>query len=394
MEWEKVTKKEDDSFSIPSDWLFIYYYEALNILFRFENSLRVFVYVVLKNVFKNEWVNINFRMEELDTTIGAITKKRISQAKVFGYLGYETLSPLLHLTSGELVELITSDSYWKYFKDYFYGSRDIMKNKLLEIGSVRNSLAHFRPIREDDVDVIKQNVKQTMMGIEKCFAEMFQAYNYVPSNTPDDWYKALHNIGSEYVQLDFRQSKNEEWITILFRFYPEILQQENRGVEAFYNHITNLRSCDLLLKYAKLSESMIYMTEFIPSASINEEKKISYYKILSMIYSRKCLQENYESIASTLNEILNTITSETELIKSDSLARGTIIESVTSYVYQSEKNNKKVWTIPTNNLITPLLPNNPIEFWGKDNFSSYRFITSSSRYPWMISEISEEGLPF
>lgn len=55
MDWKKVEKNDDDLIKIPERWLHLYYYEALNILFRFENSLRVFVYVVLKNELKNKW---------------------------------------------------------------------------------------------------------------------------------------------------------------------------------------------------------------------------------------------------------------------------------------------------------------------------------------------------
>ena len=48
MEWKKSEKKDGNTYQIPERWLHLYYYEALNVLFRFENSLRVFVYVVLK----------------------------------------------------------------------------------------------------------------------------------------------------------------------------------------------------------------------------------------------------------------------------------------------------------------------------------------------------------
>lgn len=48
MDWKSANKNEDDTFDIPMRWLHIHYFEALNILFRMENALRVFVYIILK----------------------------------------------------------------------------------------------------------------------------------------------------------------------------------------------------------------------------------------------------------------------------------------------------------------------------------------------------------
>ncbi|WP_261927118.1 Swt1 family HEPN domain-containing protein, partial [Vibrio aestuarianus] len=118
------------------------------VLFRFENSLRVFVYTVLKDQLKDKW-------QETAVSNGCIkseTKKRIKQSEEYGYLGHDTTCPMLFLNSGELIEIIVSDAYWKYFAKYFKSSKSIVITKLQEIGTVRNSLAHFRPLKEDDVE--------------------------------------------------------------------------------------------------------------------------------------------------------------------------------------------------------------------------------------------------
>ena len=104
MNWLSATKKEDSSFVIPERWLHIHYYEALNILFRYENALRVLVYSVLKNEYFDEWMKCSFGERQ---SILSIAKKRINQAQSFGYLGYEVSCPIMHLTSGELVESST-----------------------------------------------------------------------------------------------------------------------------------------------------------------------------------------------------------------------------------------------------------------------------------------------
>lgn len=148
MRWRSASTNDQGLVKTPSAWLFIHYYEALNILFRFENSLRVFVYAILKNEFLDEWKSCSFTPQGGDSTsIITLARKRISQAETFGYLGFDTKAPLMHMTSGELVDLITSDAYWNKFGSYFRGRKEIIRNKLLEIGNIRNSLAHFRPIK-------------------------------------------------------------------------------------------------------------------------------------------------------------------------------------------------------------------------------------------------------
>lgn len=179
MDWKSAVTKDDGTVTIPERWLHLHYYEALNILFRMENALRVFVYVVLKNRFREKWPDTALQgTDEENSTVAAVAAKRIAQAKSFGYLGYAN--------SGELTRIITSETYWELFKPYFKGKKEIKKTKLDEIGTVRNALAHFRPIKYDDIELIKQNVKHAFFGIEQYLAEMIRVDRVVPTNTAAD----------------------------------------------------------------------------------------------------------------------------------------------------------------------------------------------------------------
>ncbi|MDQ6799260.1 MAG: hypothetical protein M3041_00320 [Acidobacteriota bacterium] len=55
MKWTDAEVLNDDVVKIPPNWLFLHYYEALTILFRVENALRMFVYTVLKDEHKGKW---------------------------------------------------------------------------------------------------------------------------------------------------------------------------------------------------------------------------------------------------------------------------------------------------------------------------------------------------
>src|SRR5258708_20692662 len=106
---------ENGSLKIPHSWLFLHYYDALSALFRLENALRMFVYIVLKNARKGRWAELTLTSDDGgETTIAAIAKRRLVQDQRFGYLGYRVGSPLLHLTSGELIRVILAAAYWPW----------------------------------------------------------------------------------------------------------------------------------------------------------------------------------------------------------------------------------------------------------------------------------------
>ena len=126
MNWGDMEIEKNDDFSIkrkikiPNQWIHSHYYEILNILFRIENSLRIFVYIVLKEQYQDDWYSIQITSDDNEKgTISSIAKRRMSQDEDYGYLGYSVTCPIMYLTSGELISIIVSDCYWKYFNNYF-----------------------------------------------------------------------------------------------------------------------------------------------------------------------------------------------------------------------------------------------------------------------------------
>lgn len=370
----------------------IEYFEALNILFRVENSLRMFVYIILKNEFNEKWRNLSVTSDDDETsTIGAIAKKRLTQDKNYAYLGFVITSPLLHLTSGELIRIITSDSYWKHFKQYFPGSREIIKNKLDEIGNVRNSLAHFRPLKKGDIELVKQNSIHTLSIIEKTIKDFVSCSDIVPNNTDEEWYKELITLGIEEVKLSFKQSKNEEWINILLSFKPPILTTKDDWL-GYSIRTVNLRTDNLLINYPDLSKFIISASESKPHSYTKNPENVEIIKEIRLIFSRSCLIKNYSQIKTEIEKILLKITKEIALIKEDNLARGKLIEVVSC---RFEKHENDYHSLKADQFINELNEKTPVEFWGTLTYASKDFITDTDRYPWMPIDISEDkDLPF
>ncbi len=394
MNWKTAQLQTEGAISIPKSWLHLHYYEALNILFRSENALRVFVYISLKNNHFDKWSETTIQSSDNEqSTIMALARKRIAQAEGFGYLGYEIKSPLMHLNSGELVRLITSDACWdKIFKSYFKGKREIIKTKLDEVGTVRNSLAHFRPIKYDDIELIKQNVKHALIGVEECLSEMIQTNNVVPTNTKEDWYKSLKTCGTDLCEIQIFQSNNEKWIRIQITFKSKILKTDTWWAEYMSYTILNLISPAIIKSYESIRKYVTYVTEFIPYAPINNDLTPTFTKTVSFTFRRDVLISKEQDIGADIKNMFLKIQEEVALVEQDNLAKGDLIETARTSAQLNRQTNS--WGTSSETLKCPFREDDPAEYWGDVGLYQSDFITGASKYPWMPSSISEKENPF
>ena len=241
----------------------------------------------------------------------------------------------MHLNSGELTRLIVSEAYWKLFKPHFLGGKEIIKSKLDEIGSIRNSFAHFRPVRTDDVDVLKQNSKHVLLGIEEFLNQALLQRDVVPTNTQDDWYRALKTLGTDQCVFTFRQSVDEQWVRIGIKYRCPVI--EGSFEPEYYAHYTPLtiRSSAILTKYPEIANDVCYLSERVAS-KMRKDGNAEFSKVLSFVLSRSMLKSYDQGLKPALEELLLTITDETELIQQDNLARGQLVHSTSVSAHQED----------------------------------------------------------
>ncbi len=393
MKW-KQAKTVEGGFSIPQRWVYLMYYEAFNLLFRIENALRIFVYIVLKNELRDKWADAVIADDE-QGTLTSFAKKRMSQAQTFGYLGHTITCPIMHLNSGELTRLIVSEAYWKLFKPYFLGSKEIIKSKLDEIGSIRNSLAHFRPIRADDVDVIKQNSKHVLLGIEKFLEQVLFQSDIVPTNTPDEWYTNLKTLGTDQCAFTFQQSTDEQWVRVSMRYACPIIKKERIWREYFSFTVLTLDSSAVLKKYPEIAKDVCSLSETTGYPQMLENQDARCSKTLSLVLSRSMLSSQYVNLKKALEKLLLAIANETELIQQDNLARGQLVHSAIISASLKTENDKSSWQWSFQNLRTPVGENDPPEYWGDFSVSRWEdFIAGTNEYPWMPESVSQDEVPF
>ncbi len=391
MEWRPAEAGENRNFKIPERWLHVYYYEAFNILFRFENALRIFVYVVLKRQFGKDW---DLTALGDGITIRTETKKRIQQTREYGYLGYEVSSPMLFLNSGELTQIITSEAYWKHFAPFFRASKAIVLTKLQEIGTVRNSLAHFRPIKQDDIDLIKQNSKHLLIEIENCLVQLTSISDVVPTNSEDAWYKELKPIGNDHWRTHLLSSRDQQWIRAHLTYTIPILHKN--GPPKYLNYrVGTLRTSQILRLHPEIRETCIYLSESAVYPRMIDNETLQATKTISIVFSKFTLESNLSKIETALKALALKVEAETELIQQDALARGDLVEAKNISAYLREgASGYTYWDFNTESLTTSVADIDEVEYWGQRSHYTTDFISSTSHYPWMPSSVSEEEIPF
>jgi len=385
MDWQAHSKAGEDTYTIPDRWLHLHYYEALNVLFRIENALRTFVYVVLKNAYGSKWSQLSITGDDGDSTIGAIAAKRRAQAGTFGYLCYPISSPLLYLNTGELTRLITSEPYWKHFAASFPAAKGILATKFEEINSVRNALAHFRPLRQDDVETVKQASKHILTKVESTLFDLLTCKDTVPTNTEEDWYQALSVLGNTRCGFSFAQSPDREWVLISLKYTPPIIGHSG---DAGYHRFTVLTVDvpDLLGAHPTLTEVLTYATERVPFTRVDKDGNANFRKVVAFGFARHTLQNKWEPVRDGMIKLIGQISEETELIQKDNLARGQLVRSATASGHIKEGAARA--GVNTKALSSAFGENDPPEWWGQIAAYAPDFISATHRYPWMPTDIA------
>lgn len=398
MEWKNAKHIKGNLFEIPERWLNLHFYEALNTLFRVENALRVFVYIILKKKYLSQWLKQSIPNEEgSQGTIESIAKKRMTQAKSFGYLGCDISCPIMHLTSGELIQLITSAAHWPLFKDHFLGAKDIIRNKLDEIGSVRNALAHFRPVRKDDVEVIKQNAKHVLAAVETCLSSVLNISDAVPTNTAEPWYQELSIMGNDSCNLSFTQSNDESWIGLNLEYSCLLVDSAEYFQYSITYKVLTLKSSAILIGHSSLASKVSHLSEIVPYTEKLDGVVPKFRKILKFVFARSTLASDYAEIKSGFETILRQISEQTELIRQDHSARGKLVVAVNVIASASvpEGGTIPLWNLQTAPLWDLVQPHHPPEYWGAlGYYASHDFVGGTPQYPWMPEQVARWESPF
>ena len=268
-----------------------------------------------------------------------------------------------------------------------------MKNKLDEIGNIRNSLAHFRPIQEGDVDLIKQNAKHTLSKIEETVVQLINCKDITPSNTEEEWFLRLSEIGNDSIRVGFQQSSDERWVKLFINYRVKPLSVSKYTSENYHYGVFRLSTNKLLISFPQLTKYLIFAVEVNPTSYRFDIDKPFFDKAIHLLFERKCLKVNHVDIRTELENCIEQISKESELVGKDNLARGIILDRVPVTAYKDGNR----WRVGLENLRSRVSENDPPEYWGDFFYAPSDYFSSADTFPWMNVKIGDDkgdNLPF
>jgi hypothetical protein len=143
------------------------------------------------------------------------------------------------------------------------------------------------------------------------------------------------------------------------------------------------------------AKDVCYLSEMVTYPIMLEDSNAEFGKTVSLVLSRSMLESQHENLKKSLEDLLRTISKETELIQQDNLARGELIHSVAVSAYLQKKNERTWWQWYYHTLHTLVAENDPPEYWGNLNFYGWEdIVAATNKYPWMPEAVSVEESPF
>lgn len=400
MRWMTAELKEGTTLKLPDGWLPPEYYDALNVLFRVENALRVFVYMVLKNAHGGSWTTLQLSSDDSNAgTIGSIAKQREEQDRKYGYLGMGVTSPLMYLTSGELIRLMLSDNEWRHFADYFVASRELIRTKLEEIGNVRNALAHFRPLTVDDVQLVKSNARHVLVEIERTIEAILSPTHVVPTNTTAAWYQTLTATSTAPLGKTIRQSADEKWVALWLSFECACVRPSIDSETVMNPGLLHLHSSAMLREFPDLRKYVTCVSESSPTQYGGPgPNDLKFRKHVILTFGKNLLEAEHRGVSEVLAAICERVAEESALVMQDELARGTLVRMVDIRGRRIKVGESQVWRCNTSPLSCTVMQGDGSEYWGvQEGGRQGDWISDTRDYPWApksLGFVLDDDIPF
>ena len=107
------------------------------------------------------------------------------------------------------------------------------------------------------------------------------------------------------------------------------------------------------------------------------------------------LSSQHANLKKALEKLLLAIAKETGLIQEDNLARGQLVHSAIVNASLKSENDESHWRWFYQNLRTPVMAEDPPEYWGDFSLSFPEdFIAGTDEYPWMPEAVSKDEMSF
>jgi len=123
-------------------------------------------------------------------------------------------------------------------------------------------------------------------------------------------------------------------------------------------------------------------------------EQIQISKLVDIVFSKKCVEENHEEIKKELEKIVLALDGDEELIREDISARGLLLSRIKLLATYTIQENRGSWKYNSEQAWVKLEETHPPEYWGNLNMLWGNFPTDTEEYPWMPTKVSKGPSPF
>lgn len=311
MKFETITEKQG-LHDIPWHCVPVYYFDAFNLLYHFENSLRLFIYSILKSELRENWFNTKIR-EDKDLTILNTYKHRKKELENYGHIGRLPKVPLLYLTLDELVSIMLSESLRRLFKPHFPASLEkVYKTKLWELIILRNTLVHFRQFTKQDFKRLLSNLEDLAPPIGGYVDRLIgnEHFDEYHPTKKDKWYSSWMSLSLKtrsFSGLFLSKSKCQQWIRLILDV-KTIKKEFTEGL--YYCNIRFNKMIDFIR--GVLPETIYFKKEITPESpdmGFNKSEKCGFF-----CFHLRYFQSHYEDIFSLFIDLIDNIEDEFKIV--------------------------------------------------------------------------------
>lgn len=245
-------------------------------------------------------------------------------------------------------------------------------------------------MRSEDIEVVKQNSRHTLLGVEECLTNLFSQSLRVPTNTSEPWYQLISTLGTKQITTTPYYSANEEWVNIKLKFRTPILEKSKYSESFLSYRLIKINPPAILLDHTAIKDHVTYVSESVSYPTLDENFDVDISKDLNFVFRKDILVAHAEHIAKEFSNVLLKVTEECDLLLQDSLARGSLVEpaSAMSWWQAGAEGQQGRWNHSYHELSRPYQSSDPDEYWGQHPFTS-DVVAGCPRYPWMPEDISQ-----
>ncbi len=210
----------------------------------------------------------------------------------------------------------------------------------------------------------------------------------VPTNTDETWYQGLSVLGNEWCVLQLKQSRNRDFVAIDLEYSCPIVQSVSYSPQFEVYRVLGLRSSSLLSAVEGVPDKLVGIAERVPTwIQRNEQGVPAFRKQLRLLIPRTVLMAEAEVVRVFIERVLGQIATQSDLIKKDNLAEGSVIEAVTVWGEEKKSEGGSTWSYSVDSLRCAVGADDPPEYWGELIETPTNPVSHLSRFPWMPNEV-------